>query len=306
MILGADPDIWRWQAHPEVWLIVVGAVLMAGYVARVIGPKAVPEGERPVTGRQIALFTLGMALLWASSDWPLHDVSEEYLYSAHMIQHMIITLLVPPLLLMATPEWLGRLLVSSDGEPGVWVRRLTRPVVAGLVFNAWTALTHLPSVVNTSIDNGGIHYLVHLVSFVTAVMMWMPVVGPIPELRMRDTGRMVYLFLMSVLPTVPAGFLTFAEGTLYRAYDHDVRLWGISVATDQQAAGLIMKIAGGMYLWAIIGVLFFRWADQQAKSDAQVNRVRSPRRVLTYEEVESEFEQAGPAPVETVPDPDSS
>ena len=153
------------------------------------------------------------------------------------------------------------------------MRRLARPVAAGVLFNFMVAVSHIPWVVNTSVDNGALHYFVHLLLFASSMAMWLPVCGPIPELRMKDPGRMIYLFLMSVVPTVPGAFLTFAQDAVYSAYDHQVRLWGIGVQADQQAAGLIMKLVGGMYLWTWIGVLFFRWATAQQRADSQMRLV---------------------------------
>ena len=125
-------------------------------------------------------FAGAMIMLWAASDWPMHDISEEYLYSVHMIQHLLITFVVPPLLWAALPEWLARLLLSGDGSVGIWVRRLARPVAAGIMFNFMVAVSHIPWVVNTSVDNGALHYFVHLLLFASAMVMWLPVCGPIP------------------------------------------------------------------------------------------------------------------------------
>lgn len=306
MILAADTDIWRFQAHPEVWLLIAGAVALAFYAVRVIGPHAVPPGTPVVTRRNKIAYVAAIGALWVASDWPMHDVSEEYLYSAHMIQHLIITFVVPPLLLVATPEWLARLVMSSDGGAGVWIRRLSHPVVAGVTFNIVIALTHLTYVVNTSVEVGPFHYAVHTVVFLAAMMMWIPVVGPVPELRMGLAGQMVYLFLMSVLPTVPAGFLTFADGVLYDAYDHDVRLWGIGISADQQLAGFFMKIIGGVYLWTWIIVRFYQWSNATRGSTDLVLVTKDDRPDgdngddgdLTFEDVQAEFEAAGPAPSE--------
>jgi len=237
-------------------------------------------------------FTAAVVGLWVASDWPMHDIAEEYLYFVHMFQHLLITFIIPPLFLIAMPEWLGRLIVSGDGSAGVWIKRLSRPVFAGLVFNFLVAITHLSQVVNTSVTNGPFHYAIHVAVFTAALLMWIPVVGPLPELRMSLPGQMLYLFLMSVLPTIPAAFLTFAENPLYDAYNHDVRMWGVSVAADQQAAGVVMKLGGGMFLWSIIGVLFFRWSLRE-------QRQASPTE-LTYERVQEAFESAGPAPAEPV------
>ena len=273
MAFAADTGIWRYQPHAEVWIILLAAIAMAWYAARIIAPKAAPASEAPFARHHKLAFVGAMVLLWVASDWPMHDISEEYLYSVHMVQHLLITLLVPPLLLAAIPEWLARLAVSGDGSVGVWVRRLARPVAAGVLFNFMVAVSHIPWVVNTSVESGALHYFVHLLLFASAVVMWLPVCGPIPELHMGSPGKMVYLFLMSVVPTVPGGFLTFAQGAVYSAYDHDVRLWGIGLQTDQQAAGLIMKVVGGMYLWTWIGVLFFRWAGAQQRANTQMRVV---------------------------------
>ena len=127
--------------------------------------------------------------------------------------------------------------------------------------------------------------------------MWMPVVSPLPELRASYPGQMIFLFLNSVLPTVPGAFLTVAENPLYRVYDHDVRLWGVSAVDDQQAAGLIMKLGGGFYIWALIAFLFFRWVGRNEPtlrpgSDAIVT-TPTEASDLTFEDVQTAFQRAG-------------
>src|SRR4051794_16575281 len=101
--LVAAVDPWRFQPHPEVWLLVAFLVGAYIYTVRVIGPQALPAGSPPVTGRQITCFVGAIALLWIGADWPVHDIGEQYLYSVHMFQHMIFSYFVPPLALMATP-----------------------------------------------------------------------------------------------------------------------------------------------------------------------------------------------------------
>jgi putative membrane protein len=121
-------------------------------------------------------------------------------------------------------------------------------------------ITHWPLVVNTAIQHHNFHFLTHVILVVSAVIMWMPIVSPVIEIpRLSYPGQMVYLFLQSLVPTVPASFLTFGSRPLYSSYLALPRLWGISVQTDQMVAGLIMKIVGGFILWGIIAVLFFRW-----------------------------------------------
>ena len=110
-------DIWRFHPHPEVWLLVAALAISYAYAIRVIGPRAVRPGEVVVRGRQVACFAGGLLLLWVASDWPMHDIGEGYLYSAHMLQHMILSYFMPPLMLLATPTWLGA--ARARRRPGV-------------------------------------------------------------------------------------------------------------------------------------------------------------------------------------------
>ncbi len=252
----ADP--WRFQPNIEVYVLVsflIGAYI---YIVRVIGPNAVAPGQPVVTRRNVICFGGAMMLLFAASTWPIHQIGEDYLYSVHMLQHMMLSYLMPPLVLLATPEWLLRVLVG-EGRLYRAVRFASRPVIAGVTFNIIVMVTHIPGVVNTSTTIGPLHYGVHLLVVLSAVLMWMPVVGPFKELQMGYGGKMIYLFLQSVVPTVPAAWLTFAEGAVYSHYGNQpVRVWDLNVTNDQQLAGAVMKLAGGMYLWSIVIFMFFR------------------------------------------------
>lgn len=291
-------DPWGYELHPEVWLLIGAIVGLAVYAVRVIGPMVVPPGEPVVTTAQKRFFVAGVLLLWLAADWPMHDIAEEYLYSVHMLQHLLISFIVPPLLLLALPEWLARLVILDGGGASRVLRFLTRPLVAGVLFNVFQVVTHWGAVVNLSVDNGAFHYGLHLCVFFSGLLMWFPVLGPLKELQMSEPGKMLYLFLMSIVPTVPAGWLTFAEGVVYEAYDNPERLWGISVIDDQQAAGVVMKILGGFFLWIVIAVRFFRYATAQRVEEIAARRV--PVASLTYADVEREFDEAGDPPPERV------
>jgi putative membrane protein len=287
-------DFWRWQPHPEVWLLVAGVILLAIYAVRVVGPKVVPVGTPVISRRQLAWLVLGVVLLWLASDWPVHDVAEEYLFSVHMTQHMLLTFAVPPVFLLATPEWLARL-VLGHGRVKRAFYKVARPVPAAIAFNALQLLTHWPGVVNTSVENALVHYVVHAALVSTAFLLWVPVCGPLPELRISYPAQMLYLFVTSIVPTVPAAWLTFAEGSVYSAYDIPQRLGDISVTTDQQAAGLIMKLVGGGFLWLIITIRFFQWASKFSDTDKAVDQA-GPAHDLTWADVEREFETHPPPP----------
>lgn len=281
-------DFWRWQPHPEVWLLVGSLAALYVYAARVIGPKVVPAGTPAVTPVQRRWFVFGLLLLWAVIDWPVHDIGEEYLYLVHMTQHLVLTLVVPPVMLLATPSWLARL-VLGDGRVNSVVRRMARPVPAGLLFNALVLLSHWQVLVNQASANGLLHYAIHTTLVAAALLFWLPVCGPLRELRISAPAQMIYLFVASIVPTVPGAWLTFAEGAVYSVYDIPARLWGISVTNDQQVAGLLMKLVGGSYLWVLITVIFFRYA-------ASSERGEDPDDVLTFDDVQERFDEH-PAPV---------
>jgi putative membrane protein len=256
------------------------------YAARVIGPKAVPAGTPPVTRTQRRWFVLGLLLLWVAADWPVHDIGEEYLYFVHMTQHIVLTLVVPPVMLLATPQWLARLVVGR-GRVDAILHKLARPIPAGIAFNGLALLSHWQLVVNTASSNGLFHYGMHTALVTTAVLFWIPVCGPFPELRISPPAQMIYLFVASIVPTVPGAWLTFANGAVYSVYDIPARLWGISVTSDQQIAGLLMKLGAGSYLWLLITIIFFRWASDQES-------LRSSPATLTFDEVERAFDAHPP------------
>ena len=285
-----DLQPWRFQFHPEVWLLIAFLVASYVYAIRALGPRLAPKGEI-VTRKQIVSFGAAIGLLWLASDWPMHDISEEYLYSVHMFQHMVLSYFVPPLVLLATPRWLFDAVIGRGAARSA-VRFLSRAVIAGVIFNLVVMITHIPALVNQSVSNGPLHYALHVLVVTASLLMWMPVLCPDPTWRISYGGKMIYLFLMSVVPTVPAAWLTFAEGAVYSHYDIPVRVWGLSVTIDQQLAGAIMKTGGGIFLWTIVTYLFFRrfmarWSSEQTYRNDDT---------LTFEQVTEEFDRLQPAP----------
>lgn len=297
---------WAYQPHPEVWALVAFLVGAYTYAVRVIGPTAVPAGQQPVSRRQIGWFVGAIAMLWVASDYPIHDVGEGYLYSGHMLQHMMLSYFLPPMVLLATPEWLLRLLIG-DGRIYRVLKWLCHPVVAGVAFNIVVMITHIPGVVNNSVESAPLHYSLHVLVVSTGLLMWMPVVGPFRELRIGDFPKMIYLFAQSIVPTVPAGWLVFAESAVYKAYDIPTRVWGLSVQDDQQLAGAIMKTGGSFFLWTVIGVLFFKTFNKQFRRENNKHSYRRDTQIptaeitgnaeldLTFDQVTAAFDRTQPA-----------
>lgn len=271
---------WTWHPHPDVWLLIVALGGGYAYALRRLGPRYTPAGTRPASRRQVAAFSLGLLTLWVGADWPVHDLAEDYLYSVHMTQHLMFSLVVPPLLLLGTPAWMLRELLGRTRLFGV-VQRLARPLLALILFNGVVVVTHWPAFVDATLRSEPTHFAAHAVLFVSALVMWCPVAAPLPELRpLSPPAQMVYLFLQSIVPTVPASFLVFAVEPIYKFYETVPRLWGISAGEDQRIGGLLMKLGGGLLLWAIITVLFFRWHAQEESSERQARQWRDLEREL--------------------------
>lgn len=252
-----------WHAHPDVWLLLGG--LLGGYLAalRWIGPQHVSPGDRPASRGQVVSFTTGILVLVVASDWPVHELAEERLLSVHMVQHLLMSLVAPPLLLAGTPGWLMRWVLRPRWLLAL-IRNLARPIPALLLFNAFIAVSHWPALVDLALRHELVHFAVHAVLVGTAVLMWMPILSPMFELpRLRYPGQMLYLFAQSIVPTVPASFLTFADSPLYRFYATATPMIGVDPVTDQRISGLIMKLLGGFILWGFIAALFFRWHSQE-------------------------------------------
>lgn len=256
-----------WEPHPDVWIVV--GLLALGYAVAVvrIGPQHAPAGQPVVTRLQVTCWSLGVFATWLASDWPIHDVAEKSLYSVHMVQHLTFTLIATPLLVLGTPAWLLRWLLRP-----AWlmkaVRWTARFLPALILYNVVLVLSHWPAVVDLTLRNGLAHFLAHVVIFTSALVVWLPVLSPLPEIpRLPPVGRMVYLFLQSVVPTIPASFLTFGQTPLYKAYEGLPHLWGATTLGDQRIAGLLMKLGAGLLIWGVITVVFFRWATEEERAD---------------------------------------
>jgi len=284
-------DPWRFQAHPEIWLLILFLIGAYTYAVKVIGPQAGVPKDQTLSRKNLIAFIGAIGLLWVSTDWPMHDISEEYLYSVHMFQHMVLAYFVPPLVLLAIPEWLFRAVIG-EGKAYRFVKRLSKPIVAGLLFNVVVMITHIPGLVNRSAESSPLHYAMHILVVSTALCMWSPICSPAKEFHIGYAGKTIYLFLMSVVPTVPAAWLTFAEDSVYKHYDIPIRVWGLSTETDQQLAGAVMKTGGSLFLWAIVIFIFFkRLAKGFYKDQSYVPEEEAP---LTFSEVEKAFSQSEP------------
>lgn len=245
---------WNWQ--PSVLL---------GCTAVTVGYLATLHFR---FSKVVPFFVTGILLLLLASVSPLDTLSHTYLFSAHMLQHLLFVLIVPPLLLEGIPTWLARRTLRWS-----FVRRteqmLGQPLVAWLAGAGAMWIWHLPALHNAASESVGIHIAEHMSLLVMGTMFWWPVIAPVTEKRLAPLCAVLYLFSACVACTLLGIILTFAPPGLYPAYlhPHDTlgvlpllrHSWGLSPAIDQQLGGLLMWVPACLvYLSAIIAVLV-RW-----------------------------------------------
>lgn len=256
-----SPDEFSVHLSTVIGLVGLGAL----YLWRARHAPAVEAGRSPTTAQR-AMFFLGLATIFLSLNGWLHDASDFYLFSAHMVQHLVLTLVAPPLLIMGTPGWMLRPALRWPGV-GAVARFITKAPAAFAIFNVVLVTWHLPVMYEFALEHHPVHIIQHLCFMIAATLMWWPVLSPMPELpRLSYPLQMLYLFLMTIPMSITAVCIGYANHALYPFYAAAPRLWGITPMQDQLIGALIMWIPGGLFFFAVISVIFFRW--QQAGGDS--------------------------------------
>ena len=249
---------WDWE--PSV--MAGSALLEAGYLTAV----------RFRFDRATLSFTAGVAVMFLALVSPLDALADDYLFSAHMLQHILLDLVAPPLFVLGCSEGLARRILRWP-PAGRAERLLGRPALAwGLgIGTLW--LWHWPGLYDAALGSENVHVFQHLTLLVTGTIFWWPAFTPVAERRMRPLIAVTYLALGSLANALLGIIFTISSTPFYWRYDHPrdelgalslIRgQWGLSQLADQQLGGAFMWTIGGVvYLWAII-VLVGRWYREE-------------------------------------------
>jgi putative membrane protein len=229
----------------------------AGSSAGAADHSSVPSGAQKLS------FASGLLVLFAALNGPIHDLSDYYLFSAHMVQHLLLTLVVTPLLIAGTPGGMLRPLVRGRRSAAI-ARIVTSPGLCFAVYNVTLIAWHLPPLYNLAMARHAVHIVQHLCFLAASTLMWWPLMAPLPELpRLSYPKQMLYVVALMLPMSVVGMYLTYAERPLYPAYESAPRIWGVSPLEDQLIGGLIMWIPGGFALMGVATVAFFRWAASE-------------------------------------------
>lgn len=293
---GVTPAL-DWNLDP---FLILGMLLFAGayaYFGGLVGQRNSAR-QRVTRGQALAFFagTLVFALALVS---PLDTLGDDYLFSAHMIQHMLITLVAPPLWLLGTPGWL---LASLFRHPAVVrvARWLTHPAVAFALFNGALWLWHWPALYDAALQSEPIHIVEHLSFVATAVLFWWVVLSPLAQVPRVGYGTGILYLFAACQPMVALGaLLTFASTPFYAPYVEAPPIWGSTPLGDQQFGGLIMWLPSNIPYLIALSAFFFIWVgihDRREREEAgEFDEPYEPREMSAGEMTGGEVGQ-GAAP----------
>lgn len=262
MAANIDLTFWltQWNLAPS---LLLGAVLVVGLYFYALGPYHKHYYEHvPVRRSQTVVFLLGVLTMLLALISPLDELGDDYLFSAHMVQHLCLTTFGPPLLLMGTPEWMLDRLIN---RPLIFrvLKILTWAPLAFFLYNADFFLWHAPALYNATLENETIHIFEHLTFIVFGILSWWPILSPSSKLpRLSLGGQILYIFLNGMPAVLLGAGLTFAP-PLYAPYLAAPIVWGISHTVDQQLGGLIMWVPVNLFYIAIMSGIFIRWMQKQ-------------------------------------------
>ncbi len=283
--------VFGWTFDPLVWLPAIAAlVVWASAVRRVNRAHA----ANPVPARRTWSWVAGVFVVLVALDSGL-AAYDTTLFSMHMVQHLLLTLVAPPLLLYAGPIVL-LLRVSSPATRKRWilpvlhsrpVRFLSFPVVSWVLFAGVMWGSHFSPLFDVSLENEWVHRLEHGMYLVAALLFWWPVVGPDPSpWRLQPSVRVLYAGMQMPQNTFLALAIYAASAPLYAHYVTTVRSWGPTPLEDQQLAGGIMWLGGDLlFLAAIIGLVYAWIQDDERRTQTEDRRFDAERAAIHEREL---------------------
>jgi putative membrane protein len=252
----------------SVELGVIAFVLIYVAIARV-------TGKRFQVYRCWALVA-AMTVLILTLAGPIDELEDRRLFAAHMIQHLILALIEPPLLLLGTPDWVLRPLLSIKVVGSV-MRILTYPLIAYLLYNMTLVGMHSPWIFDLMCRNEGFHITMHLLLLGTAVLLWWPLLSPLPDFpRISYPAQLLYIFFWLIPMAAVAAPITMATTVLYPWYLEGPHPFGISPMSDQVLGGVAMWVGAGVYVMGVFTAIYFYWAQREDLDEPEFNLSINP------------------------------
>jgi putative membrane protein len=256
-----------WSAWTLDWWILASVFLPAGLYARGLRRLWQRAGAgRGVRRWQAWCFAAGIFALFVALISPL-DALGGTLFSAHMLQHVVLMLVAAPLLVLAAPllPMLWALPIGWRYALGRWARHpdvrgfwyvFSNPVSAWLLHAAALWVWHIPALYEATLYSELVHFAQHAAFAGTALLFWWAAFDFGRRRRLRHGIGTIYVFTTALHSSVLGALLTFSLVLWYPAYAERVGVWGLSPLEDQQLGGLVMWVpAGIIYLVASLALL---------------------------------------------------
>ena len=247
----------HWHNEP----LLVGTLVLAAWAYAVAtGPWRfrLALGSAYPT-RQARLFYGGLVVFYLAVGSPLDEIGERYLFSAHMLQHLIIVNLAAPLVLAGTPRWLLDGIIDRPPLRPI-LRALSAPVAAAVLFALCLSIWHVPAIYDAALRDKLLHVVQHLMFFATALVLWWPLVSPSAVLPRRTPGvQVLYVVGLGALQFPLVAFLNFSREALYPTYEFAPRLIALAPREDQILGGALMGVGGMFVSLGLISRCFIRW-----------------------------------------------
>lgn len=244
----------------------------AGLLALYLGHAWLARG-RDLPRINSLYFGLGLLCIWLALETPIDTLSDEYLDSVHMLQHVLIGVVAPPLLLLGLNREMAGVLVRLPG-----VRAITEPVPAQVLSAAVMIGWHLPPLYDATLYSEALHVVEHLSFIAGGVLFWWPVIGATGvhcRWRLSPMAKLLYLFIGTFPQDGVALALQFSRTPFYEFYTRAPRIVpALDPVTDQTVAGAVLMLFGKSSYFIGAVVVFLRWFGEEQRGDAEAAATR--------------------------------
>lgn len=267
------------MTHPQVhWTfaptVLLPLVLYAGiYLWRWRQARA-EEGGRGAGFVQLAAFGVAMAALVAAVISPIDGLGEEYLFSMHMLQHILLGDIAPVFLLLALSRVIMRPATRRLMRVERALGRFAHPLTGLFLWFGLIYFWHIPALYNAAAENEVVHALEHASFFTAGLALWWPLIQPVP-MRRRMTGMWPFAYI-GVAKAGLAGlglYLTWSQTLAYDHYADVPRIWGLSAIEDQNAGGALMMLEQSVVLLIAFVTLFVGMLSQSEADEQRRERL---------------------------------
>jgi cytochrome c oxidase assembly factor CtaG len=271
--------IGAWRFDP----LILVSLFLAGFAYWYWAGMAATKGRHRSVRRRGSYFYAGLGVLFVALVSPV-DGYADLLLSVHMVQHLLLTLVAPPLLLLGAPVTLALQASSKGFRKGVllpalrsrFVRVLSNPAVGWVLFAAVLWGSHFSPIYQAALTNSSVHALEHIAYLASALLFWWPVVGADPSpTRLSPPGRLLYLFLAMPQMTFLGLAIYGSDRVLYPHYVVTSAALGTSALADQHLAGAIMWSSGMFLIVPALALVLLDWLDREDRRAARMDRALS-------------------------------